>query len=480
MTFRLISRKFAISSATILLLLFSSSSSAADSATHPNILFVFADQSRACAIGYSGDPNVKTPTFDRLESSSINFVNAVSACPVCTPFRASLMTGQRPTTHGLFLNDAHLDDNAVTIGKVMSAAGYDAGFIGKWHLNGRGRLSFIPAENHQGFNFWKAMECTHDYNNSFYFADDSPMRLQWEGYDAIAQTRDACEYIRGHARSAKPFVLFLAWGPPHNPYFTAPPEYRKLYQAADMQLRPNVPPRMAQRARVDLAGYYAHCSALDHCMADLWQTLIDAGVEQNTILVFTSDHGDMLGSHGLERKQKPWDEALRVPMLWHFPARLGKSGRRVEAVISSEDLMPTMLGLCGVSIPKSVEGIDYSTYMAGGENPNRENAALISCVAPFGEWSRAAGGREFRGVRTDRYTYVRDLNGPWLLYDNVADPYQEKNLVDEPQSAPLAAKLNGLLNQRLKAARDEFLPGEKYIEKWHYQVDATGTLPTKP
>ena len=455
---------------------------AADAPARPNVLFVFADQWRACSMGYSGDPNVKTPTFDRLESVSVDFVNAVSACPVCTPFRASLMTGQRPTTHGLFLNDAHLDDNAVTIGKVMSAAGYDTGFIGKWHINGRGRLSFIPPENHQGFSYWKAMECTHDYNRSFYYAGDSPQRLQWEGYDAIAQTRDACEYIQSRAKAGRPFVLFLAWGPPHNPYFTAPPEFRKMYQATDMKLRPNVPPRMSQRARVDLAGYYAHCSALDHCMADLWQTLRAAGIEQNTILVFTSDHGDMLGSHGLERKQKPWDEALRVPMLWRFPAKLGGAGKKLDAVISSEDLMPTMLGLCGVMIPPSVEGIDYSRYMAGGENPNRDNAALISCVAPFGEWSRSAGGREFRGLRSDRYTYVRDLTGLWLLYDDVADPYQEKNLVDAPESSQLRSKLNDLLDRRLKAAHDDFLPAEQYLKKWHYdnQVDATGTLPTKP
>ena len=129
-----------------------------------------------------------------------------------------------------------------------------------------------------------------------------------------------------------------------------------------------------------------------------------------------------------------------------------------------------------------MEGIDYSRYMAGGENPNRDNAALISCVAPFGEWSRSAGGREFRGLRTDRYTYVRDLNGPWLLYDDVADPYQEKNLVDAPESSQLRSKLNDLLDRRLKAAHDDFLPAEQYLKKWHYEdkVDATGTLPTKP
>ena len=446
----------------------------------PNVLFVFADQWRAAATGYAGDPNVKTPNLDRLESRSINFINAISSCPVCTPFRASLMTGQRPTTHGLFLNDAHLSDDAVTIAKVLAAAGYDTGYIGKWHLNGRGRLHYIPPANRQGFVYWRAMECTHDYFHSLYFQDEDTTPRLWPDYDASAQAADAERFIREHAHGSRPFVLFLSWGPPHNPYEAAPAEFRKLYQPSVIKLRPNVPASLASRTRGELAGYYAHCTALDQSVGRLWQTLIDLQIERDTILVFTSDHGDMLGSHGLERKQKPWDESLRVPMLWHYPALLGEAGRRLDAVIGSEDLMPTLLGLCGIAIPKSVEGLDYASYMRGGKSPNPENAALISCVAPFGEWSRDYGGREFRGVRTARFTYVRDLSGPWLLYDNQIDPYQQHNLIGEPKAAAEQSRLDALLSQRLKSAGDEFLPAAHYIGKWGYRVDATGTLPTRP
>ena len=449
-------------------------------AEKPNIVLVWADQWRAAATGYAGDPNVKTPNLDRLAACSVNFTHSVSGCPVCTPFRASLMTGQRPTTHGLFLNDAHLSDDAVTIGKVLKAAGYDTGYIGKWHLNGRGRLSYIPPENRQGFGYWKAMECTHDYNHSLYFAGEDRSPKLWAGYDAFAQTEDAGSYIRERAKAGKPFALFLSWGPPHNPYGTAPADFRALYDPAQIKLRPNVPAELARKTRAELAGYYAHCSALDQSIGKLWDVLRDSGIEQNTILVFTADHGDMLGSHGMERKQKPWDEALRVPMLWHFPSKLGTTGREPDAVISSEDLMPTLLGFCGLIIPPSVEGLDYSGMMAGGPNPNHENAALISCVAPFGEWSRQAGGREFRGIRTKRYTYVRDLNGPWLLYDDESDPYQDKDLVGAPEAGARQAELDSLLNRRLKAAKDEFLPADRYIAKWGYKVDRTGTLPTNP
>src|SRR4051794_19652381 len=196
---------------------------------HPNVVFVVADQWRACATGYAGDPNVKTPNLDRLAAASVNVVNAVSSCPVCTPFRGSLLTGQRPTTNGVFLNDVHLADDAVTLGKVLAAAGYDTAWIGKWHLNGRGRLTYIPPENRQGFAYWKANECTHDYNRSVYYTGEDPGRKVWPGYDAFAQTGDAIKYIHTHAQGpgGKPFALVLAWGPPHNPYETAPAEYRQ-------------------------------------------------------------------------------------------------------------------------------------------------------------------------------------------------------------------------------------------------------------
>jgi len=477
---RKLCRLFVVICVNALSMMVASNAIGAEPASRPNILFIIADQWRAFSTGYAGDPNVTTPNLDRLESCSVNFTHAVSGCPVCTPYRASLMTGQRPTTHGLFLNDAHLSDDAVTIAKVLDAGGYDTGYIGKWHLNGRGRLSFIPPENRQGFEYWKGMECTHDYNHSFYFADNDPTRLLWPGYDANAQTDDAIAYLKEHAKSNKPFALFLAWGPPHNPYATAPEEFRKMYDAATIQLRNNVPGNIARMTRVELAGYYAHCSALDQYAGALWKTLADAGIEQNTILVFTSDHGDMLGSHGLERKQKPWDESLRVPMLWHYPGKLGPAGKRLDAIINSEDLMPTLLGFCGLPVPPSVEGLNYAPHMQGAPTPNPENAALISCVAPFGEWTRKNGGREYRGLRTAHHSYVRDLTGPWLLYDDDADPDQDQNLANKPEAAELQSKLDALLTQRLKAAHDEFLPAEKYIEKWHYQVDATGTLPTTP
>ncbi len=444
----------------------------------PNIVVVLADQWREQAFGFAGDPNVKTPNFDALAAESIRMVNAVAGMPVCSPTRASLLTGQRPLTHGVFLNDVPLSPDAATLPKSLKAEGYDTAAIGKWHIDGHGRSAFIPRERRQGFDYWKVLECTHDYNHSSYYAD-APEKLLWNGYDALAQTRDACEYLDAHAKSEKPFLLWLAWGPPHNPYLTAPAAYRALYQADGLTLRPNVPAKVEAEARKNLAGYYAHCTALDDAMGQLLATLRKSGLEENTILLFSADHGAMLGSQAQWKKQRPWDESARVPMLIRWPAGLGKQAKELTVPINSEDVMPTLLGLAGVSAPKSVEGLDFSGYLRGGEAPG-DGATVITCVAPFGEFERRNGGKEYRGIRTARYTYVRDLDGPWLLFDNEADPYQLHNLVGEKLSAEIHQKLADQLQEKLRANGDAFLPGEKYIRERGYVVDKNGTVPYSP
>ena len=464
------------SSASLLLLLFTCGAihaAPSPSGRPPNILFIIADQWRAQAFGFAGDPNVKTPNLDRFEKQCVNFTQAVAGMPVCSPTRATLLTGQRPQTHGIFLNDVPLDPKAVTLPKELKAGGYDTACIGKWHVDGHGRSTFIPPERRQGFDYWKVLECTHDYNKSPYYGDGTEKRM-WEGYDAIAQTHDAQSYLQNHAKSEKPFLLWLAWGPPHNPYETAPAKYRAMFSPDKIVLRDNVPEADRAAARKDLAGYYAHCAALDDCIAELLETLRETGLDQNTIIVFTSDHGDMIQSQGQKRKQRPWEESARVPMLFRLPESLSIQPRRVDGTINTEDVMPTLLNLCGRPIPKSVEGFDFSGYLRGGADPSG-GATLIRCITPFGEFTRAEGGREYREIRSPHFTYVRDLKGPWLLYDNVKDPLQRENLVGKPEHAKLQAEQEARLKQKLADQNDKFLPGADYIAKWGYKVDASGT-----
>ena len=407
----------------------------------PNILYIFSDQWRHSDHGYAGNEEVLTPHIDKLAGESVNFTHAVSGIPVCCPHRASLITGKYPLSHGLFLNDLSLDTGHRSIAHCLNDAGYQTGWIGKWHIDGQGRENFTPPERRQGFQYWR--------------------------------TTDAKGYLQRHASSGTdaPFALFLSWGPPHAPYHTAPEKYRNLYADREITLRKNVPDASREAALKDYRGYYAHMTALDDCLGELMQVLEETGLADNTIVVYTSDHGDMLHSRGAMKKQQPWDESLRVPFLLRWPAKLKNRPREISMPFDTPDIMPTLLGLAGVDIPDEVEGINRSAVVEGNAPPDTSHAALITCPSPFGQWTRDKGGREYRGVRTTRYTYCRDLNGPWLLYDNENDPYQMTNLVNQPQFAELQKTLDERLNTLLRQTKDEFLPGPELIRRCGYVVD---------
>jgi arylsulfatase A-like enzyme len=440
----------------------------------PNVLFILADQWRGQATGFAGDVNARTPNLDVLAGQSVTFSHAVSCTPVCCPYRASLMTGRYPTSTGVFLNDVYLTPDPGALAQTFARAGYDTGYIGKWHLDGHGsRSAYIPPDRHQGFQRWMALECTHDYNHSAYYTDD-PTKQFWDGYDAIAQTSALQSWLTQRDTS-KPFFFMLSWGPPHDPYDTAPTEARRPAPES-MVLRPNVPAGLGDAVRANLSGYYAHIAALDRCVGDLMKTLDDLGLSDDTIVVFTSDHGDMHGSQGQFAKEHPWDESILVPFLLRYPAGLGRRQQTVAMPIDTPDIMPTLLGLAGLTVPATVQGTDLSPVLRS-EKAAEDAAALIMCVSPFGVWSRDAGGKEYRGLRSGRYTYVRDLAGPWLLYDNQADPYQLNNLVGQSAYAEIAGELDARLSAKLAGIDDPFLPGDWYIKKWGYTVDASGTVP---
>ena len=348
----------------------------------PNIVILVADQWRASATGYAGDPNVKTPALDRLAGECIWFRNAVSVCPVCTPFRAALMTGRWPTSTGMFLNDLHLPDRELCMPEILKRAGYATAYIGKWHLDGHGRESYIPPERRRGWEYWKAAECDHTYNHSHYYAGTSQEKKYWDGYDAIAQTKDACAYIRQPARQGQPFVLMVAYGPPHFPHKTAPQAYQDLYPPEKIKLPPNVPETLRAKAQRESQGYYAHCTALDKCVADVLGVLSETALAEKTIVLFTADHGEMMGSHGCppSMKQQPWDESAHVPLLLRYPAAHGRRGRAVQTSLTTPDILPTLLGLAGVAIPATIEGEDLSPLVRGGPE-QLDRAALYMGVA---------------------------------------------------------------------------------------------------
>lgn len=444
-------------------------------ARHPNIVYILVDQWRGSATGYAGDPNVRTPNLDRLAAESVDFRNAISVCPVCTPYRAALMTGRYPTSTGMFMNDLGLPDDELCMAEIFGQAGYDTGYIGKWHLDGRGRSAYIPPERRQGFQYWKVAECDHNYQHSHYYSGSSDNKQFWEGYDSFAQTKDAQQYLRDHAGSDKPFALVVAYGTPHFPHGTAPTEYKAMYPPDRIKLPPNVPANLQDVARKEAQGYYAHCTALDKCVGNIMRTLDDTGLADDTILVFTSNHGEMLGSHGFRPtfKQVSWDESVRVPFLLRYPSELGRKGHVTKSPIGTVDILPTLLGLAGVPIPKSTEG-DSLAPLIRTQRFDEDRTALYMLPSPF---SGAVKEPAYRAIRTSRYTYIRTLRTPPMLFDDVADPYQMKNLAGQPGNEALQKKMEARLQAMLKRAGDGFRGRDYYIKKWGYTIDATGDIP---
>ena len=444
-----------------------------EKAKRPNIVYVFADQWRASSIGYSGDKVIKTPAIDQLANDSLNFVNTVAVLPVCTPYRAALMTGRYPTTTGMFLNDLYLPSSELCIAEIFSEAGYDTAYIGKWHLDGHGRHAFIPPDRRQGWEYWKAAECEHYNQHAHYYTGDSDEKLFWEGFDVFAQTADAQNYILERHQSETPFILMLSFAPPHPASPKAPEKYREMYPLEDIVVPLNVPEELRQKAKEELQNYYALGTIIDVAIGDLLKTIHEADIADDTIFVFTSDHGGMIYSHGTSRdaKQMAWNESSHVPFLLRYPAAHGEGGRVVETPLNTPDILPTLLGLAGIEKPDTIEGEDLSQVIT--ENTEIDRSVLFMSVAPFNFEGRYA----YRAIRTTRYSYVRYINGSSSLFDNLEDPHQLNDLVADEASAELLVELEGKLQAHLVRIGDDFRAPEAYIEQWGYIVDEKNAIP---
>lgn len=436
----------------------------------PNVVYILTDQWRASATGYAGDPNVKTPNLDRFAAEAVNFRNAVSVCPVCTPHRASLLTGRYPTSTGMFLNDIHLPDKELCMAEIFKAEGYNTAYIGKWHLDGYGRMNNVEPERRQGFDYWKALECSHNYMHMAYYENDDPELKYWPGYSPFALADDASTYLKEHANGEQPFLLFVSFGTPHYPHNNAPKEFYDLYLPDSLKLNPNIPTELEEKTRQELQGYYAHCTATDQAIGRILGQVKKLGLDKNTIVVFTSDHGEMMGAHGVKPfvKQLPWEESLRVPFLIRYPSIGSNEGTVVDAPINTPDILPSLLTLAGLPIPETVEGEDLSALIKK-TNLDADRAALVMDVCPFGGTNYR--DPEYRAIRTKRYTYVRTLAGPAQLFDNWNDPYQLRNLVNIPEYSSLQAELDGRLDSALQAIGDDFQPREYYLKKWNLSLD---------
>ena len=461
----------------------------AANASRPNLIFVFADQLRYSSCGYAGDARAHTPHIDRLAAQGVSFANCVSSTPVCSAFRASLFTGKYTTSHGIVINELRLSPDHECFGHVLTRAGYRTGTIGKWHLwaNQLGhhdddRNGFIPPGPYRlGFDgTWAAYNFHHVYHRGFHY-ENEPRKIEYgpDVYEPDRQTDLAIDFVQKAAKDAStPFSLFLSWGTPHDPWGwdNAPKDFAGRFRNVAFPKPPNYSAKQdpyadawgtmgrdyINRRQDFMRVYYAMTANLDWNLGRLLAALDRAGVADNTLVIFTSDHGEMFAAHGRRAKNIFYDEACRIPFLvrWpkHIPARSVS-----DACITTPDFMPTLLGLMGLPIPQAVEGMDLSHCACGKKGPEPE-AALLQNTGACAAWKN---GYEWRALRSKQFTYaIYRKDRSERLFDNQADPWQMTNLAADPKQADTLARFRALLQQRMADLNDTFPASTWYREHW--------------
>ncbi|MBN1810135.1 MAG: sulfatase [Planctomycetes bacterium] len=435
----------------------------------PNLLLVFADQLRSQALGCYGNIDCHTPALDTLAAQGTRFTRCFANTPVCSPNRATLFSGTYPLRNRMICNDMPFFTGIPYLGNVCRAAGYRTGYVGKWHLDGIPRSKFTPpGQRRAGFDYWRAFNCNHNYYATKYYAD-GPEYIEEKGYSPEIHTRLAREFLRAQNDTRDPFCLVVSWGPPHDPYHMVPKGDDHLYRPDKIHLRPNVqedtsnPLACNLNCRQTHADYYYAVTALDDQVMVLLDTLDEIHRSDDTIVVFTSDHGDMLWSHGYMKKQAPFEESISIPCIMRWPGGL-PSFNTFDGLTSTVDMFPTMLSLMNLPVPDSVEGMDISAALRGEPDAPVPDAVLIANHISCDEANRQ-GMPEWRGIRTSRYTYAELVGGrPWLLFDNESDPYQMNNLVENPDHITLRRQMTTRLYEMLSNTGDPFLNGHNMAE----------------
>lgn len=438
--------------------------------SRPNLLYIFADQMRGMDMHCAGNTQLFTPNMDRLAEQGMRLTHAYANTPVCTASRAMLLTGLYPAANRVVANDLPLPVELPTLGDIFHSAGYRTGYIGKWHLDGVPRNKWTPpGPRRHGFEYWAAYNCSHDYFRADKYYRDLPQPIRIDGYEPEVQTNLALDFLA--TSDERPFCLMLSWGPPHDPYPLVPEVFKDQYNPATIYLRPNVRaphPDAAALAhdwdtRETIANYYAAISALDHQLGRILDFLDESGLTENTIVVFTSDHGDMLWSQGRMKKQLPWEEAINIPFLIRWPDNI-QAGSVSDVLFGVIDHLPTLLGLCSIEPSARLQGIDLSPTLLGSPQTAPSSVFLLDMVRM--DESHRQNIDEWRGLRTPRYTYARWVDGrPWLLYDNETDPYQLHNLVNSRDHADILRELEIELEAQIAVTGDICLPGPELLRQ---------------
>jgi len=442
----------------------------------PNVLFVLTDQWRFCAFSHGevNDKLVQTPNLDQFVREGMRWRKAYSTAPLCSPERSTLITGRYPHQHGVMINNLMLPPGNRCLAEIFREAGYVTHYIGKTHFDGDGKYNNADSEGNRGwlpgdkarrwrrrgFTTYQGFNRGHSYlpsstQNVAMIDDDGRFMTEAIGcYEPAFQRELAETFIsRNHNR---PWLCYLSWGPPHTPYNEVPAKY-KIYTVTEADRRPNVPAGNPWAS--NLANYFAQCTALDEQFGKLMHFLDSIGLRDNTLVVFTSDHGDCIKSHNIDHKSHPQEESMHIPLFMRMPGTI-PAGHVSDTLIGGVDVMPTLLDLCGLPIPKSCSGVSKANAARGLFMPEVDS---IYCVFHT----------PWRAVVTNRYKLVVEgttelsPDSISMLYDLENDPYELNNLKNDPAYTAVKQQLYDRLLQWIADTNDPYPAKPVYAKKMY-------------
>jgi arylsulfatase A-like enzyme len=423
--------------------------------TRPNFLFILIDDLRYNAPAYAGHPFVKTPNIDRIAKEGVIFDNAFVTTPLCSPSRASYLTGRYVRSHGVLDNTDHnaLSHQLITWPRLLHDAGYETGYAGKWHMGN-------DSSPRPGFDRWVSFRAQGVYNDPLLNIDGTEDKHQ--GYITDILTDHAVDFIK--KPRSKPFVMYVAHKAVHGP-FTPAERHKDLFANETINRTPNTqdnwdgkpallrevngkPQDKGVGSSDDLIRNQLRClTAIDEGVGRILKTLEEAGQLDNTFIVFTSDNGYFWGEHHLGDKRWAYEESLRIPMVMRYP-KLIKAGSRISQLVMNVDMAPTMLTLGGGKLPAELQGRSVLPLFKGPVKNWR--TSFLSEYFMEKSFPRVPS---WQAVRDDQWKYIHypELNGGDELYNLKKDPYEMQNLVHDA-AAVLEEKKTQLdkYNQQIK------------------------------
>ena len=420
----------------------------------PNIIFYFSDQQRADSAGCYEQKLPVTPNLDSMAQEGTLFENAFTCQPVCGPMRACLQSGVYASQNGCYRNDIALPLDCKTIAHYLKESGYDTAYIGKWHLasdkNNNYKTKAVPEERRGGYDYWRASDIleftSHGYNGYIY--DENSNRLDFKGYRADRINDYAIEYIK-NIKHEKPFFMFVSQLEPHHQNdrlrFEAPKGASKNFRNYET---PGDLEGTLGDWRIMYPSYLACCNRVDKNFGELIKTLKDEGLYENTVVIYTSDHGCHFRTRNFEYKRSCHEGSTRVPLVITGGAFTG--GGKVSDLVSLIDLPATVLDIAGIEVPEHFEGKSLCDLKGHESVFMQISESQIGRAVRTDRWKYSVSAKNADSAFADKYTED-------FLYDLDADPHEKNNLIADPAYKEIKAELREILLEYMKKINEPCL-----------------------